>query len=115
MKWKKRVEEELKSYMGLRLGLGVLEQRAALSDGDEEVKRAFELAKTRVKAVDLALAQMTRDECTMIEHFYFYPQPNAERMAIMTGQLGCEMAQVYRVRGRALKKAACVIFGVTEL
>ena len=42
-------------------------------------------------------------------------QPHAGRMALMTGQLRCVMAEVYRVRGRALKKAACVIFGVTEL
>ena len=116
----RRTAEVLKRYRLMRISMdtlpgriGLLEQRAgekpAAAAELQRLSRGLELAQQQCSAVDSGMACLTEDEQWVLHRFFIEPEPGCA--GILCEELGCEQAQVYRVRQRALQKLTVALYG----
>lgn len=121
--WKKQTVEDLKRYRLLRASLKTLPGRVRLLEESvhdrpaaaqevEKLARGMELARRQCDAIDCGLACLSEDEQRVLTRFFIDREPGCA--GILCEELGCEQAQVYRVRERALQKMTLAMYGPAE-
>ena len=141
MNWKNEVTDELrkhgfrrKAVASIRQRIDILESdfgrlravqsdRAAASGGgsraedrliDNIVERdrltdQLQVTRAYIRWMEAALGQLPQDERVALEYFYIdRPQ---DYMLQLCERLGCENAQVYRIKDRALKELTMRLYG----
>ena len=83
----------------------------ALPDVDA-LARSMELARQQCDAIDCGLACLTDEEQWVLQRFFIDREPGCA--GLLCEELGCEQAQVYRVRERALQKMATALYGAWD-
>ena len=121
--WKKQTAQDLKRYRLLRTSLETLPQRVELlrdaardnpqaAREVENLARSMELAQRQCEAVDNGMACLSDDEQWVLQRFFVDCEPGC--VDILCEELGCEQAQVYRLRERALGKLATAMYGMWD-
>ncbi len=121
--WKKQTEEELKRYRLLRASLKTLPGRVRILKEEAErqpgcstelarLTRSMELTRQKCEAIERGLACLSDEEQWVLQRFFIDREPGCA--GLLCEELGCEQAQVYRVRERALSKLTTAIYGAVE-
>lgn len=78
----------------------------------EELARTLRQAAQWVRLVDAALEILTPEERLILDRFYIHPaKGNVDRLC---GELGVEVAAVYRRKDAALRRFTLCLYGATE-
>ena len=121
--WKKQTVQDLKRYRLLRASLETLPRRVELlrdaarenprvSRDVDALSRSMELAQQQCDAIDCGMACLTDEEQWVLQRFFIDREPGCADL--LCEELGCEQAQVYRVRERALQKITTAMYGVWD-
>lgn len=121
--WKKQTMQDLKQYRLLRASLETLPKRVELlrdaaennpaaAREVESLARSMQLAQHQCDAIDNGMACLSDDEQWVLQRFFVDCEPGC--VDILCEELGCEQAQVYRLRERALHKLTTAMYGVWD-
>ena len=79
----------------------------------DELKRNLEITRREVEQMDAALAELSREERLVLERFYIKRElGHVDRLC---EELGCEVANVYKIKNRALVRLARSLHGQVNL
>ena len=71
------------------------------------------LAQARVERIERGLSVLTDNERLVLTRFYIRREPRY--LDRLCGELGYEQAQVYRIKGTALRKFTLAMYGVRDI
>ena len=140
MDWKKETIDELRKHGVRRAALGSLRQRIDILETDfgrlkavqtdrgvsrgggsaaedrlinnlmerERLTDQLQITKAYIRWMETALQQLSPEEVTVLEYF-FIDRP-ADYVDQLCERLGCEQAQVYRIKERALRELALRLY-----
>lgn len=77
----------------------------------QEVTQALNNAVAWVQIVDRGLSCLTKEEKTILQRIYIYPEKNGLKR--LCEELGVEMSSVYRRRDKALQTFTLALYGAT--
>lgn len=79
----------------------------------DELKRNLEITRREVEQVDSAMAKLSQDERLVLDRFYIHREHgHVDRLC---EELGCEVANVYKIKNRALVQLARSLHGQVTL
>ena len=79
----------------------------------DELKRNLEITRREVEQIDAALANLSQEERLVLERFYIHREHgHVDRLC---EELGCEVANVYKIKNRALVQLARSLHGQVTL
>lgn len=79
----------------------------------DELKKNLEITRREVEQVDSALAKLSQDERLVLDRFYIHREHgHVDRLC---EELGCEVANVYKIKNRALVQLARSLHGQVTL
>ena len=140
MDWKKETIDELRKHGIRRAAVGSLRQRIDILETDfgrlkavqtdrgvsrgggsaaedrlinnlmerERLTDQLQITKAYIRWMETALQQLSPEEVTVLEYF-FIDRP-ADYVDQLCERLGCEQAQVYRIKERALRELALRLY-----
>ena len=140
MDWKKETIDELRKHGIRRAAVGSLRQRIDILETDfgrlkavqtdrgvsrgggsaaedrlinnlmerERLTDQLQITKAYIRWMEMALQQLSPEEVTVLEYF-FIDRP-ADYVDQLCERLGCEQAQVYRIKERALRELALRLY-----
>lgn len=79
----------------------------------DELKRNLEITRREVEQMDAALAELSQEERLVLERFYIHRElGHVDRLC---EELGCEVANVYKIKNRALVRLARSLHGQVNM
>lgn len=140
MDWKKETIEELRKHGVRRAAVGSLRQKIDILETDfgrlkavqsdrsavqgggsaaedrlinnlmerDRLTDQLQITKAYIRWMDTALRQLSAEEKTVLEYFFIdRPEDYIDQLC---ERLGCEQAQVYRIKDRALRELAMRLY-----
>lgn len=78
----------------------------------ERLKLLYHADRRLVRLIERGLAKLSEEERLVIDLFYIDRPRN--HLDELTKRLGCEQAQIYRIKNTALYKFTVTMYGITE-
>lgn len=82
-------------------------------DRKGRLEQNLDLAHAKVERIERGLSVLTENERLVLTRFYIHREPRY--LDRLCGELGYEQAQVYRIKGTALRKFTLAMYGIRDI